>query len=83
MSMRIIRILHAGSFPIALALAMTGLGGGCDNTTSNAPTVIKEDPKEAADRAKHISEQYKSNPPAQPKGPGAPGAPGASTDKKH
>jgi hypothetical protein len=75
MSMRIIRILNAGSFSIALGLAMTGLGGGCDNTTSNAPVVIKEDPKEAADRQKLISEQYKSNPPTQKSG--------APVDKKH
>ncbi len=62
--MRIIRVIHAGSFSIALALAMIGLGGGCDDTSStNKTTTIKEDPKEAAARGKTISEAYKANPP--------------------
>ena len=58
--MRIIRVLHAGSYSIALALAMIGLGGGCDGSSSNVPTSVKETPQDAASRQKTIEDAYKS-----------------------
>jgi hypothetical protein len=75
MSMRIIRVLHAGFFSIALAGAMIGVGGGCGDSPPATGTVAKEAPGEAEARAKNISNAYKTSPPTTPKGQPAPTPP--------
>lgn len=76
--MRILRVLHAGTYSIALAGAMIGLGGGCGDSPPPSGTVVKEAPGDAEARTKLISEKYKSG-----GGTTKPGGPPADTNKKH
>jgi hypothetical protein len=79
MSMRILRVLHAGTYSTALAVAMIGLGGGCGDSPPPSGTVVKEAPGEAEARAKLISEKYKSGGGGTTK----PSGPAADSNKKH
>ncbi len=61
--MRIIRLVHAGSVSLALALPMLTVGGGCDGGGGSAPPSVKESPEDAAARGKLIQDAYKTHPP--------------------